>query len=144
VGAELSSIYPDALRLVHATIEDLLNGPQSLPQRYLDKLAATLERIRVLSYDEAEAIIDSVRDRAVREQLRRQMAAYQTGKNAAALNIGTLASAGGQDFYLHAMADRDLRHLFADLMELFVTARSLGSFVSGGIARLRRALIDGS
>lgn len=144
VGAELSSIYPDALRLVHATIEDLLNGSEPLPQRYLDKLAATLERIRILSYDEAEAIIESVRDRVVREKLRKQMAAYQSGKNAAALNIGTLAGAGGQDFYLHAMADRDLRLLFADLMELFVTARSLGSFVSGGIDRLRRALTDRS
>jgi hypothetical protein len=140
VGAELSSLYPDTLRLVHATVTDLSDTGRPLPQFALERIAATLERIRALSYDEVESVLDSIRDREARERLRRQMAVQRSDKNATRLNIGTLASVGGQDFYLRAMADRDLRLLFADLMDLLVNARSLGKFVSKAISRLRSAL----
>ena len=140
VGAELSTLYPDGLRLVHATIADLLNRNESAPQDCIEKIAGTLERMRTVSHAEVESVLVSITDRAARERLRKQMAAHRAGKNAAALNIGTLASVGGQDFYLRAMAEPHLRALIADLMEMLISSRSLGVFVSKLIRRLREAL----
>jgi hypothetical protein len=142
VGAELSSMYPDALRLVHATIADLLNNSNGISGAHLDRLASSLERIRVLSYDEVEAILESIQDRSKREMVRKRMAAIRQGKHATTFNIGTLASVGGQDFYLHAMAEKNLRLLLAELMELLVSERTIGRFVSKGIKRLQKALQD--
>jgi hypothetical protein len=120
---------------------DLFNRPEPLQDKHIERMASTLERMRIVAHDEVESVLDAIRDRSQRERLREHMAAQRASK-AATLNIGVLASVGGQDFYLKSMAEPHLRHLVADLMELLITAKSLGAFVSRGIARLRVALGD--
>lgn len=139
VAAELSSMYPETLELVRLAIPQLLEACPNLPDTNINKLAETLQRMRVLYADIVEHILDMVGNRETQDRLRQAMSTFQVNEN-----IGALIGSGGQDFYLYAMGMPQWRENLSRFMEFLVTARSISQWLRKGFRLLRKELYSAS
>ena len=122
LGPELGTGDPRTVRLTLTIMEYILRTQNELPDCYLEKLAGTLTRMKVIFPEDVEVFMSELGGSPIALRLETMMRNITPKEN-----IGVWLSQRGQVFYLYAMGELYWRDFFADILENFVSSKSLSA-----------------